>query len=149
MFDISFSEILVIAAVALIVIGPERLPKVARTLGHLFGRAQRYVNDVKSDIQREIELDELKKWKASVEETGRSIENSVHTELDKFRETVEAGAEASAMPPPTTAPSAAESSTPPQNSSPTPVEPAPPPVQPTKNSNAAGPAVNREREAAE
>ena len=90
MFDISFSEILVIAAVALIVIGPERLPKVARTLGHLFGRAQRYVNDVKSDIQREIELDELKKWKASVEETGRSIENSVHTELDKFRETVEA-----------------------------------------------------------
>ncbi|SET32127.1 Sec-independent protein translocase TatB [Nitrosospira multiformis] len=148
MFDISFSEILVIAAVALIVIGPERLPKVARTLGHLFGRAQRYVNDVKSDIQREIELDELKKWKASVEETGRSIENSVHTELDKFRETVEAGAEASAMPPPTTAPSAAESS-PPQNSSPTPVEPAPPPVQPTKNSNVAGPGVNREREAAE
>lgn len=149
MFDISFSEILVIAAVALIVIGPERLPKVARTLGHLFGRAQRYVNDVKSDIQREIELDELKKWKASVEETGRSIENSVHTELDKFRETVEAGAEASAMPPATTASSAAESFTPPQNSSPSPVEPAPPPVQSTKNSNAAGPAVNRERETAE
>ena len=113
MFDISFSEVLVIAAIALIVLGPERLPNVARTLGHLFGRAQRYVNDVKSDIQREIELDELKKWKASVEETGRSIENSVHNELDKFRETVEAGAEASAMPPPATAPSAAEPSPPP------------------------------------
>lgn len=148
MFDISFSEILVIAAVALIVIGPERLPKVARTLGHLFGRAQRYVNDVKSDIQREIELDELKKWKASVEETGRSIENSVHTELDKFRETVEAGAEASAMPPPATAPSAAEPS-PPQNSSPTPVEPAPPLAQSTANSNARGTDGNRERETAE
>lgn len=147
MFDISFSEILVIAAVALIVIGPERLPKVARTLGHLFGRAQRYVNDVKSDIQREIELDELKKWKASVEETGRSIENSVHAELDKLRETVEAGAEASAMPPPATAPSAAEPSTP-QNSPPTPVEPAPP-AQSTANSNARGTDGNRERETAE
>jgi sec-independent protein translocase protein TatB len=148
MFDISFSEILVIAAVALIVIGPERLPKVARTLGHLFGRAQRYVNDVKSDIQREIELDELKKWKASVEETGRSIENSVHAELDKLRETVEAGAEASAMPPPATAPSAAEPS-PPQNSSPTPVEPAPPLAQSRANSNARGTDGNRERETAE
>jgi sec-independent protein translocase protein TatB len=120
---------------------------VARTLGHLFGRAQRYVNDVKSDIQREIELDELKKWKASVEETGRSIENSVHAELDKFRETVEAGAEASAMPPPATAPSAAEPSTP-QNSPPTPVEPAPP-AQSTANSNARGTDGNRERETAE
>ena len=151
MFDISFSEVLVIAAVALIVLGPERLPKVARTLGHLFGRAQRYVNDVKSDIQREIELDELKKWKASVEETGRSIENSVHTELDKFRETVEAGAEASSMPPPPTAPSGPSGAepTPPQNSSPTPVGPAPLPPQSTANSNARGTDGNRERETAE
>ena len=61
MFDIGFSELIVIAVVALIVIGPERLPKVARTLGHLLGRAQRYVSDVKSDINREIQLDELKK----------------------------------------------------------------------------------------
>ena len=61
MFDIGFSEIVVIAVVALIVIGPERLPKAARTLGHLFGRLQRYVNDVKSDINREMELDELRK----------------------------------------------------------------------------------------
>ena len=148
MFDISFSEVLVIAAVALIVIGPERLPKVARMLGHLLGRAQRYVNDVKSDIQREMELDELKKWKASVEETGRSIENSIHTELDKFRETVEAGTEASAMPPSTTAPSAAEPSLPQQNSSPTPVDPVPTQAQSTANSNAGGTDVNREREAA-
>lgn len=148
MFDISFSEVLVIAAVALIVLGPERLPKVARTLGHLFGRAQRYVDDVKSDIQREIELDELKKWKASVEETGRSIENSVHTELDKFRETVEAGTEAPVMPPPATAPSAVEPSTLPQNSSPTPVGPAGPPAQSTANSSVRGTDGNRERETA-
>ena len=61
MFDIGFSEIVVIAVVALIVIGPERLPKTARTLGHLFGRLQRYVTDVKADINREMELDELRK----------------------------------------------------------------------------------------
>jgi sec-independent protein translocase protein TatB len=80
MFDIGFSEILVIAVVALIVIGPERLPGFARTLGHLFGRMQRYVNDVKADIQREIELDELKKFKQEVENSARSIEQSVTSE---------------------------------------------------------------------
>lgn len=78
MFDIGFSELLVIAVVALIVIGPERLPKVARTAGHLFGRLQRYVNDVKSDIQREIELDELKKLRSQFEEAARSVEQSVN-----------------------------------------------------------------------
>ena len=55
MFDVGFSEIVVIAVVALIVIGPERLPRAARMLGHLFGRLQRYVNEVKADINREIE----------------------------------------------------------------------------------------------
>ena len=77
MFDIGFSELLVIAVVALIVIGPERLPKVARTLGHLFGRMQRYVNDVKADISREIELDELKKVQSSMEDAARSFQSSV------------------------------------------------------------------------
>ena len=67
MFDIGFSEIVVIAVVALIVIGPERLPKAARTLGHLFGRLQRYVNDVKADINREMELDELRKLQREVQ----------------------------------------------------------------------------------
>ncbi len=84
MFDISFTEILVIAVVALVVLGPERLPKVARTLGHLLGRAQRYVNDVKNDIQQEMELEELKKLKTSVHEAARSIENSVRTEINQF-----------------------------------------------------------------
>ena len=90
MFDISFSEILVIAAVALIVLGPERLPKVARTLGHLLGRAQRYANDVKNDIQREMELEELRKWQNSVEGAAHSVETTVRTELNQFQEAIEA-----------------------------------------------------------
>ena len=70
MFDIGFSELLVIGLVALIVIGPERLPRVARTLGILAGRLQRYVADVKADINREVELDELRKMKDSVQQAA-------------------------------------------------------------------------------
>jgi sec-independent protein translocase protein TatB len=81
MFDIGFSELLVIAVVALIVIGPERLPKVARTMGHLFGRMQRYVNDVKADISREMELDELRKLQANVQSAARSFEDSFSKEI--------------------------------------------------------------------
>ena len=83
MFDIGFSELLVIAIVALIVIGPQRLPTVARTLGHLFGRMQRYVNDVKADISREMELDELKKMQSSMEETARTMHDSVRQGLSE------------------------------------------------------------------
>ena len=83
MFDIGFSELLVIAVVALIVIGPERLPKVARTLGHLFGRMQRYVNDVKADISREMELEELKKVQSSMEDMTRSFQSSVSKEFSE------------------------------------------------------------------
>ena len=68
---------MVIALVALIVIGPERLPKVARTLGALLGRAQRYVNDVKSDIQREVNLDELKDLKSTFQDAAKSVQESV------------------------------------------------------------------------
>ncbi len=99
MFDIGFSEIVVIAVVALIVIGPERLPKAARTLGHLFGRLQRYVNDVKADINREMELDELRKLqrdvqtaaadlKASVASVGREMESSMHEAERSLNESV-------------------------------------------------------------
>ena len=77
MFDIAFSEIIVIAVVALVVIGPERLPKVARTLGHMFGRLQRYVNDVKADINRELELDELRKLQGEVQTAARDLESSM------------------------------------------------------------------------
>ena len=79
MFDIGFSEIVVIAVVALIVIGPERLPKAARTLGHLFGRLQRYVNDVKADINREIELDELRKLQKEVQTAATELKSSVES----------------------------------------------------------------------
>ncbi len=81
MFDIAFSEMLIIAVVALVVLGPEKLPKVARTAGLLLGRLQRYVNDVKSDINREMQLDELKKLQAQVEDSARSLERSVTTEF--------------------------------------------------------------------
>ncbi|HTR57312.1 MAG TPA: Sec-independent protein translocase protein TatB [Casimicrobiaceae bacterium] len=77
MFDVGFSEIAVIAVVALIVIGPEKLPKVARTLGHMFGRLQRYVNEVKADINREMEIDELRKLQTQVQDAARDIETSM------------------------------------------------------------------------
>jgi sec-independent protein translocase protein TatB len=78
-FDIAFSEIVVIGVVALVVIGPERLPRVAKTLGHMFGRLQRYVNDVKADINRELELDELRKLQSEVQTAARDLESSVTT----------------------------------------------------------------------
>jgi len=79
MFDIGFSEIVVIGVVALVVIGPERLPKTARTLGHLFGRLQRYVSDVKADISREMELDELRKLQREMQGAAREFEQTVTT----------------------------------------------------------------------
>lgn len=84
MFDVGFSELLVIGVVALLVIGPEKLPRVARTVGALMGRAQRYVNDVKADINREIELDELRKLKTTVTEAAASIESSVRDTVSSF-----------------------------------------------------------------
>lgn len=89
MFDVGFSELFVIAIVALVVIGPERLPKVARTAGHLLGRLQRYVNDVKSDINREMQLDELKKLQADVQESARSIERSVSSEMQSAQQSLD------------------------------------------------------------
>ena len=83
MFDIGFSELMVIGVVALIVIGPEKLPRVARTLGHLAGRLQRYVSDVKADINREIELDELRKMRDSMQQAASNFETSVQSELNK------------------------------------------------------------------
>src|SRR5512139_1946494 len=89
MFDIGFSELLVIGVVALIVIGPERLPKVARTMGHLYGRLQRYVSTVKSDISREIQLDEIKRagqsFKESVESAASDVEQQATVVDDYLR----------------------------------------------------------------
>jgi sec-independent protein translocase protein TatB len=83
MFDIGFSELMVIGVVALIVIGPEKLPRMARTVGHLAGRLQRYVSDVKADINREIELDELRKMRDSMQEAASNFESTVQTEMNK------------------------------------------------------------------
>ena len=86
MFDVGFSELIVIGIVALVVIGPERLPKVARTAGHLLGRMQRYVNDVKSDISREMQLDELKKLQADMQDSARSFQQSISSELQSVQQ---------------------------------------------------------------
>ena len=83
MFDIGFSELLVIGIVALVVIGPEKLPRLARTLGHLAGKLQRYVSDVKADINREIELDDLKKMRDSMQQAASNFESSVQSEMSK------------------------------------------------------------------
>ncbi len=77
MFDISFTEMMVIAAIALVVIGPERLPKVARTAGQWVTKLRRYVDDVKSDFNRQVELSELKNLRGQVEDAARSIEGEV------------------------------------------------------------------------
>jgi len=83
MFDIGFTELMVIGVVALIVVGPERLPRVARTAGALLGRLQRYVADVKADINREVELEELRKMKDSVQQAASEFESSMREDLRK------------------------------------------------------------------
>lgn len=94
MFDIGASEIFVIGVVALIVIGPERLPRVAKTLGHLFGRLQRYVSEVKSDINREIELEELRALKTTMQDAASTIKQSVTSQVNYIdNEVKQAGAE--------------------------------------------------------
>ena len=98
MFDVGFSELLVCGIVALVVIGPERLPKVARTLGVLFGRLQRYVTQVKADINREMELAELGKMKSEFESAARSFQSEVESkateterEIREAQAAIEAG----------------------------------------------------------
>jgi sec-independent protein translocase protein TatB len=104
MFDIGFSELLVIGLVALIVIGPERLPRVARTIGHLAGRLQRYVNDVKADINREVEMEELRKMRDSMQQAASNFESSVQGELNKTESDLNAAAAQAAGETPPAAP---------------------------------------------
>ncbi len=84
MIDIGLSKLALIGAVALIVIGPEKLPRVARTVGTLLGKAQRYVADVKSEVNRSMELDELKKMKEAMEGAARDVEQSIQTNASAF-----------------------------------------------------------------
>src|SRR5215211_5440580 len=83
MIDFGFDKLALIGAVALIVIGPEKLPRVARTVGHLVGRAQRYVADVKAEVNRSIELEELKKMKTQFEDAARDVEQTVSSEIQQ------------------------------------------------------------------
>jgi sec-independent protein translocase protein TatB len=78
MFELSFGKMMIIAVVALIVLGPERLPKVARTIGHLLGRARSYANQVKQDIDREMQMDELRKLQEQAKDAARSFETAVN-----------------------------------------------------------------------
>jgi sec-independent protein translocase protein TatB len=77
--DLGISKLALIGAVALIVIGPEKLPRVARTVGTLLGKAQRYVNDVKAEVNRSMDLDELRKMKDTVQEAARDVEHSIQS----------------------------------------------------------------------
>lgn len=106
MFDFSFTELMVVGAVALIVIGPEKLPKVARTIGHLVGRMQRYVSDVKSDINREMEFEELRRLRKEMNEAASAVESSarqhasdIRTGLDSVAKAADVTAEEAAASP--------------------------------------------------
>lgn len=81
MLDLGLTKMALIGVVALVVLGPERLPSVARTAGALFGRAQRYINDVKAEVSREMELDELKKMRTEFETAASNVENTIHDNL--------------------------------------------------------------------
>ena len=84
MLDLGISKIALIGVVALVVIGPEKLPRVARTVGALLGKAQRYVADVKAEVNRSMDLDELKKMKETMEDAARGVEQSVQTSALDF-----------------------------------------------------------------
>jgi sec-independent protein translocase protein TatB len=136
MFDIGFSELLVIGIVALVVIGPERLPKVARTVGVLFGRLQRYVTQVKSDISREMELAELGKVKTEFESAARSFKTDIESksaeverEIREAQATIERDLDAAKPPsatlepefsPPSASHGSAQAGTPPESITPSP-----------------------------
>ncbi len=91
MIDFGFDKIALIGAVALVVIGPEKLPRVARTVGHLLGKAQRYVADVKAEVNRSIELEELKKMKTEFEDAARDVEQTVNNEIHQTTSDLDAG----------------------------------------------------------
>lgn len=86
MIDFGFDKIALIGAVALVVIGPEKLPRVARTVGTLMGKARRYVADVKAEVNRTIELEELQKMKSQFETAARDVEQTVHNEVSSASE---------------------------------------------------------------
>ena len=89
MIDFGFDKIALIGAVALIVIGPEKLPRVARTVGHLLGKAQRYVADVKAEVNRSIDLEELQKMKGQFAGAMHDVEQTVQREMSETTAAIE------------------------------------------------------------
>lgn len=90
MIDIGLTKIALIGVVALIVIGPERLPAVARLAGTLFGRAQRYLHQVKSEVSREMELDELRKMQKEMQDAASEVQESVAQSMAETERTIHA-----------------------------------------------------------
>jgi sec-independent protein translocase protein TatB len=127
MFDIGFSELILIGLVALIVVGPQRLPTVARTVGHLLGRLQRYVSDVKSDINREMQLEELKKLQEQVASQAHDMERQVTEQMSSVESELNASIAQGIEEKAALAPPAAEPAVSP---APTLSEPAPAPDKP-------------------
>ena len=84
MIDLGLSKMMLIGVVALVVIGPEKLPRVARTVGALLGKAQRYVADVKAEVNRSMDLEELRKMKETVETAAHDVESQVQTSVSDF-----------------------------------------------------------------
>ncbi|MGN6388035.1 MAG: Sec-independent protein translocase protein TatB [Burkholderiaceae bacterium] len=91
MIDIGLTKLAMIGVVALVVIGPEKLPTVARMAGSLFGRAQRYLNDLKAEVSREIELDELRKMQQDVHQAAKGFEQSISKEIADTEHSIRAG----------------------------------------------------------
>ena len=98
MIDLGISKLAMIGAVALIVIGPEKLPRVARTVGTLIGKAQRYVTDIKAEVSRSMELDELKKMKDTVETAANDVSQSMQTSVTDFEKTWAGTTDVTAVP---------------------------------------------------
>lgn len=99
MFGVDFSELVVILVITLIVVGPERLPKVARTLGHLWGRLQRYVNSVKADVSREMAAEEFRLMQQKLKQEAMSLEQAVKQEAVSIEQTVKQAVTPDDLPP--------------------------------------------------
>lgn len=99
MFGVDFSELVVILVITLIVVGPERLPKVARTLGHLWGRLQRYVNSVKADVSREMAAEEFRLMQQKLKQEAMSLEQAVKQEAVSIEQTIKQAVTPDDLPP--------------------------------------------------
>lgn len=88
MFDFGFGELVLIGVVALIVLGPERLPKVARTAGLWAGKIQHFVNNVKTELTKQVDASELGSMKKEVEDAARSLQEGFRGTADSLKGTV-------------------------------------------------------------